>query len=203
MKVALYARVSTVDKGQDPELQLRPMREYCERMGWQCKEFVDWASGKDLKRPALTEMMNQIKSREYDCLMVWKLDRLARSLINLIDIVYGELHPRHIEFICLTQQMDTTTPTGRLLFGILGSLSEFEHDLTGERVKEGMALAKAKGIRLGRRRVIDDGVRGKRLLGRILDAYSSGLGIRGTARKMVMPPGTVYNILKREGALNK
>jgi DNA invertase Pin-like site-specific DNA recombinase len=192
VKVAIYARVSTSDKGQDPELQLRPMREYCERMSLLWDEYIDYASGAKESRPALDSLMEKIKRREYDILIVWKLDRLARSLKHLIDIVYGELRPRGIGFKCLTQDIDTTTPTGTLLFNVLGALAEFEHDLHKERITEGMANAKRKGKILGRRKSLDDIT-----LLKLLSAFKkSGGNYRAAAREVGIPPGTAHRYLK-------
>ena len=202
MKVALYARVSTKDKGQDPEVQLNPMREYCQRMAWLHEEFIDKVSGTRASRLALDDLLKRLKRKEFDILMVWKLDRLARSIKQLVDIVYGELQPRNIDFICLTQQMDTTTPTGKLLFVILGALAEFEHDLISERVKEGMSNAKRKGVALGRKQVISNYTnKGKDLRRRLLDAYQGGLSVRGAARVVDLTPGTAHRYLKQAGVL--
>lgn len=175
MKAAVYARVSTADKGQDPELQLRPMREYCERTGMLWDEYVDYASGAKTSRPALDRLMAKIKLREYDIMIVWKLDRLARSLKQLIEIVYDELRPRKIDFKCLTQDMDTTTPTGTLLFNVLGALAQCERGIHSERVTEGMALAKAKGKKLGRKEVDID-------MPRLTAAFEKTKGIRPAVR---------------------
>lgn len=179
MKAAIYARVSTTDKGQDPELQLRPMREYCERMSILWDEFIDHASGVKESRPALDNLMTKLKLREYDVLIVWKLDRLARSLQHLITIVYGELKPRNIGFKVLTQDIDTTTPTGTLIFNVLGALAEFEHDLHSERITEGMKLAKEKGKPIGRKRVAIN-------LPRLLYLYHEN-------RDMIRPAVRAYN----------
>ena len=202
MKVALYARVSTRDKGQDPELQLKPMREYCQKMEWEYEKFIDYISGVKEVRPQLSELLNRLKKKDFDILMVWKLDRLARSTRQLIDIVYGELQPRNIDFICLTQNIDTTTPTGKLLFIILGALAEFEHDLIAERVKEGIAIARGKGITVGRKRVIAIHTpEGKSLLRRLLDAYQVQQTVRGAARIAGLEPGTAHRYLKEAGVL--
>jgi DNA invertase Pin-like site-specific DNA recombinase len=201
MKAAIYARVSTIDKGQDPELQLRPMREYCERMSMLWDEYVDYASGIKESRPQLDKLMAKLKLREYDILIVWKLDRLARSLKQLIDIVYGELRPRNIDFKVLTQDIDTNTPTGTLLFSFLGALAVFEHDLHSERITEGMKLAKEKGVKLGRKpvdvnlpRLIYLYHENKEAVRPTVRAYNAGL-----PPDKQLNPGTAYGYLKGVG----
>jgi len=191
MKVALYARVSTLDKGQNPETQLMPLREYCQRMGWQYEEFVDYASGVDGKREQFNEMLARIKRREFDLLMVWKLDRLARSLSQLISVVYGELHPRNIQFISMTEGIDTTTPSGMLIFHILGAIAQFEHDLIAERVRAGMARAKAQGKRIGRKQVKVD-------TEALKEAYDRLGSYRAVAREFGLNPGLVWSRLQEK-----
>jgi DNA invertase Pin-like site-specific DNA recombinase len=102
---------------------------------------------------AYNEMIARVKKREFDALVVWKLDRLARSLSQLINLLDGELLPRNIQFVSLTDAIDTTTPGGRLVFHISGAFAEFEHGIISERVKAGMARSKAQGNRIGRKKV--------------------------------------------------
>jgi DNA invertase Pin-like site-specific DNA recombinase len=135
-----YARVSTVD--QNPDLQLDALRATgCYRL------FVDQASGTLDDRPELVRLLDQV--RPGDTLVVWKLDRLGRSLRHLIDTV-GDLHLRGIGFRSLQESIDTTTPTGKLVFHLFGALAEFERDLIHERTMAGLAAARARG-RLGGR----------------------------------------------------
>jgi DNA invertase Pin-like site-specific DNA recombinase len=135
-----YARVSTVD--QNPDLQLDALRAAgCYRL------FVDQASGALDERPELTGVLDQL--RPGDTLVVWKLDRLGRSLRHLIDTV-GDLHRHGIGFRSLQESIDTTTPTGKLVFHLFGALAEFERDLIHERTMAGLAAARARG-RLGGR----------------------------------------------------
>ena len=147
---AIYARVSTDD--QDCALQLTELRGYCKRQGWQFFEYIDKASGKQgARRPKMDEMMKDANFKRFDVVIVWKLDRFGRSLQDLIANIQT-LELAHIRFIALTQNIDTDirTPTGRLLFHIMGAFAEFERDLIVERTKAGMAEAKRQGVHVGR-----------------------------------------------------
>ena len=152
MRVGLYARVSTLDKGQDVDLQLRDLREYAGARGWEVfREYVDEGqSGAKDRRPALDELLTDARRRKIDVVAVWRLDRLGRSLKHLIGLL-DELHALGVGFISLGESLDFTTPAGRLMFHLLGAFAQFERDIIRERVKAGMANAKAKGKPIGRR----------------------------------------------------
>ena len=122
MKIALYARVSTADKGQDPEMQLRELREYCERRGWiVATEHVDvGVSGAKDSRPQLNKLMADAKQRRFDAILVWKLDRFGRSLKHLVSAL-GEFEALGIAFVSLRDSFDLTTPAGRLMFNMVAS----------------------------------------------------------------------------------
>jgi DNA invertase Pin-like site-specific DNA recombinase len=135
-----YARVSTVD--QNPNLQLDALKEAgCHRI------FVDKASGALDERPELTKALDHLRSG--DTLAVWKLDRLGRSLRHLIDVV-GELQGRGVGLRSLHENIDTTTPGGKLVFHVFGALAEFERDMIRERTVAGLAAARARGRKGGR-----------------------------------------------------
>ena len=154
-----YARVSTVNGGQDPEMQLRELREYVVNRGWTAVgEFVDRISGSKDSRPALTRFMADVHQRKCDVVLVWKLDRWGRSLRHLVNSM-AELEARGVAFISLRDNLDLTTPAGRLMFQVIGAMAEFERSLIQERVKAGLRNAKAKGTRLGRPQVIVDSAR--------------------------------------------
>src|SRR5499433_3805017 len=157
MKTALYARVSTADKGQDPEMQLRELREYCERRGWTISaEFVDvGVSGSKDSRPQLNKLMADAKQRRFDAILVWKLDRFGRSLKHLVSAL-GEFEALGIAFASLRDAFDLSTPAGRLMLNMVASFAEFERDLIRERVKAGIANRRAKGFRVGRKPVSID-----------------------------------------------
>jgi DNA invertase Pin-like site-specific DNA recombinase len=153
-RVALYARVSTSNGHQDPEMQLRELREYCSRRCWKvAKEYVDYVSGSKDSRPALNQLMTDAGQRKIDAVLVWKLDRFARSLKHLINAL-AEFDALGIAFVSLRDNLDLTTPAGRLMFQIIGAMAEFERALIQERVRAGLRNARAKGKRLGRPRVI-------------------------------------------------
>jgi DNA invertase Pin-like site-specific DNA recombinase len=150
MRVALYARVSTRDRDQDPELQLQPMREYAVVRGWRAGEYVDQASAADMAgRCGWAQLLEDVRRRRVDHVMAWKLDRPFRSTLHCLRTL-EELEHRGVGFSCLTQDIDTTSPTGRLLLTILAAVAEFERGLISERVREGMTNARRKGVRIGR-----------------------------------------------------
>lgn len=150
-RVALYARVSTLDKGQDPELQLGELRSFCASRGWTVSgEYVDrGVSGSKESRPELDRMIAAARKREIDVVLVWKLDRFARSLKHLVTAV-ADFEALGVEFVSLRDTIDLTTPAGRLMFQVIGAMAEFERSLIRERVIAGVQRARAKGKRLGR-----------------------------------------------------
>ena len=160
MKVALYARVSTNDKGQDPEMQLRELREYCQRRGWSISsEYVDsGVSGSKDSRPRLNELMLDANRRKFDAVVVWKFDRFARSTSHLLKAL-ETFKALKVEFVSLTEGIDTSTPVGKLVFTILGAVAEMERELIRERIRAGVRNARAKGKRLGRPRAGVDSTR--------------------------------------------
>jgi len=155
-QVALYARVSTLIN-QDPEMQLAELREYAGRRGWQVvEEFTDQGvSGCKESRPALNRLMSDACRRRFDAILVWKIDRFGRSLKHLVNAL-AELAALGVAFVSLRDNLDLSTPSGRLTFQIIGAMAEFERALIQERVRAGLRSARAKGRRLGRPRVIVD-----------------------------------------------
>jgi len=147
-RAGLYARVSTAE--QSPESQLHALRGYAAARGWIIEELVDrGVSGAKDRRPALDRLVRAARARQLDVVAVTKLDRLARSTHHLVTLG-RELADLGVDLVVLDQQIDTTTPSGRLLFHVLAAIAEFERDLIRERVKAGLERAKAKGVRLGR-----------------------------------------------------
>ena len=147
---AIYARVSTVNNGQDPSMQTRELREYCKRRRWKIAgEFVDRASGAKESRPELDKLMKAAHQRRYDVVVVWRFDRFARSVSHLLKAL-ETFKSLGIEFVSLCEQVDTSTPTGKMVFTVLGAVAELERALTVERVKAGIRNAIAKGTRIGR-----------------------------------------------------
>lgn len=149
MRVALYARVSTLN-GQNPETQLIELREYAARREWQVAgEYVDaGVSGSKDSRPSLNRLMAHAHQRRFDAILVWKLDRFGRSLKHLVTAI-AELEALGVTFVSLKDNWDLSTPSGRLMFQIVGAMAEFERSLIVERIKAGMRR-RLEGLPLGR-----------------------------------------------------
>jgi DNA invertase Pin-like site-specific DNA recombinase len=149
-RAAVYARVSTAN-GQDPQMQVREMCEYCQRRGWPIvREYVDIGiSGSKDRRPGLDRLITDAHKRKFEVIVVWKFDRFARSVSHLLRAL-ETFRALGIEFVSLSEQVDTSTPTGKMIFTVLGAVAELERSLIAERVRAGLRHAKAKGKRLGR-----------------------------------------------------
>ena len=182
-RVALYARVST-DK-QSTENQLRELREVAERMNWEIVgEFVDRGisgakSRKD--RPRLDTLMKGVARREFDLVAAWSVDRLGRSLIDLVSLLQ-ELHSVGVDLFLLQQGLNTTTPAGKALFGMMGVFAEFERGMIRERVKAGLAKARANGTKSGR--AIGRPSVGDEVEAQILALRSQGVGMIKIAKQL-------------------
>src|ERR1700723_4039639 len=150
MRVALYARVSTTN-GQSPAMQLKELREYCQRRSWKVlSEYVDAGiSGSKDRRPELDKLMADAHKRRFDVVVVWKFDRFARSVSHLLRAL-ETFSALGIAFVSLSESLDTSTPAGKMVFTVLGAVAELERSLIGERVRAGLRNAKAKGVVLGR-----------------------------------------------------
>ena len=152
--IALYARVSTKDQGQELETQLQPLRDWVAAQGRGDElynTYTDQASGGDLDRPGWQSLTNDWRTGIIDTVAVLRLDRAFRSVVDMHNVL-AELEGRGIRFAAITQPIDTGTPVGKLLITVLGGVAEFERDMISERVKEGLARAKRQGIKLGRKR---------------------------------------------------
>ncbi len=150
-RAAVYARVSTVD--QEPENQLQELRQYVQARSWTAQEYVDHGvSGTKDHRPALDRLVADARRRKVDTVVVWRLDRLGRSLKHLVTLL-DELQALGVGFVSLDEGIDLQTPAGRLQLHILAALSEFERARIAERVAAGLARAKRQGTTLGRPRV--------------------------------------------------
>ena len=186
-RVALYARVSTLNN-QDPEMQLAELREYAGQRGWEIvEEFTDQGiSGCKESRPALNRLMADACRRKFDAVLVWKIDRFGRSLKHLVNAL-AELAALGVSFVSLRDNLDLSTPSGRLMFQIIGAMAEFERALIQERVRAGLRNARAKGRRLGRPRVVVDASRVAllRANGRSWSQIQTELGVsKGTAQRV-------------------
>src|ERR1700692_1789597 len=145
MKTAVYARVST-NNGQDPEVQTRERCEYVERRGWEIhREYVDVGiSGTKEKRPELDKLFADAHRRHFDAVVVWRFDRFARSVSHLLRALEN-FNALGISFVSLSENIDTSTPTGKMIFTVLGAVAELERSLIVERVRAGMRHAQATG----------------------------------------------------------
>src|SRR6266849_7827341 len=164
IRVALYARVSTSNHGQDVTLQTRELKEFVERRGWQFSgEYVDLGiSGSKVRRPELDRLMADAHRHQFDAVIVWKFDRFARSVSHLLRAL-ETFQALGIDFVSLSESLDTSTPAGKMVFTVLGAVAELERSLIVERVKAGLRNARAKGKRLGRPRKFLDGSKIARL----------------------------------------
>jgi len=179
--------VSTANGHQDPDMQLRELREYAERRGWTIvEEYIDAGiSGAKDSRPALNRLMADAHRRRFDAVLVWKLDRFGRSLRHLVNAL-AELETRGIAFVSLRDNLDLGTPSGRLMFQIIGAMAEFERSLIQERVRVGLRNARAKGKHIGRLWLTVDSekIAELRQLGASWSQISRETGLsRGTAQR--------------------
>src|SRR6202790_1532111 len=151
MKAAIYARVSTTNHGQDVSMQTRELRQFAQARGWQITgEYMDTGvSGAKDSRPELNSLMADAHKRRFDVVAVWRFDRFARSVSHLLRAL-ETFRALGINFVSYSEQMDTTTPTGKMVFTVLGAVAELERSLIAERVRAGLRNARAKGKRLGR-----------------------------------------------------
>jgi DNA invertase Pin-like site-specific DNA recombinase len=183
---AVYARVSTIGHGQDPSIQTRELSEYCVRRGWTVfGTYVDnGVSGKKDSRPALNRLMADAHARRFDVVICWRFDRFSRSVSHLCRAL-ETFSALDIQFVSLCEQVDTSTPTGKLVFTILGAVAEGERNLIAERVRSGLRNARAKGKRLGRPTKPVD-------VAQINSLRASGHSWRSIASVMKLSVGTVY-----------
>jgi len=191
-QAALYVRVST--DGQTVENQTRELRQIAERRGWKVVETysdagISGSKGRD-KRPGLDQMLNDASRRKFDVVMAWSIDRLGRSLIDLLATVQN-LEACGVDLYLDQQNIDTTTPAGRLMFQITGAFAEFERSMIRQRVKLGLKRAVAQGKQLGRPPIASEIER------KAQRELRKGTGILKAARLVGLGTRTVHRI-KRE-----
>src|SRR2546427_3177333 len=189
-RVAIYARVSTTNHGQDVGLQTRELRQFAEARGWTVAgEYIDaGVSGAKDSRPELNRLMADAHKRRFDVVCVWRFDRFARSVSHLLRAL-ETFKALGIDFVSFSEQLDTTTPAGKMVFTVLGAVAELERSLIVERVKAGLRNARAKGKRLGRpRRLLDTKT--------IAALRTQGVGWKAIARDMGVGVGTLYRLAK-------
>jgi len=177
-RVAIYARVSTTNHGQDVGLQTRELRQFAEARGWTVAgEYIDeGVSGAKDSRPELNRLMADAHKRRFDVVCVWRFDRFARSVSHLLRAL-ETFKALGIDFVSYSEQMDTSTPAGKMVFTVLGAVAELERSLIAERVRAGLRNARAKGTRLGRPRSVVDTQKIARL-------RAQGVPWRNIARQM-------------------
>ena len=192
---AIYARVSTLNHGQDPMMQTRELTEYCQRRGWEVFDtYVDsGVSGKRDSRPALNRLMADAHARRFAVICCYRFDRFSRSVSHLCRAL-ETFNALDIQFVSLCEQVDTSTPTGKLVFTILGAVAEGERNLIAERVRAGLRNARAKGKTLGRPKKDVD-------VDRIKSLRASGQSYRSVAAAMGLSVGTVYAALRKQEAV--
>ena len=148
MRAVIYARVSTGE--QATENQVLELKKVAERNGWDIEAvYEDTISGAKAKRPELDKLLKGVIRKDFDVVMVWDVSRLGRSLQHLVTLL-SEFHAKDVNLYIHQQGLDTTTPSGKAMFGMLGVFSEFERSMVQERVKAGLERAKAQGKTLGR-----------------------------------------------------
>jgi DNA invertase Pin-like site-specific DNA recombinase len=183
-RVAIYARVSTTNHGQDVGLQTRELSQFAEARGWTVAgEYIDaGVSGAKDSRPELNRLMADAHKRRFDVVCVWRFDRFARSVSHLLRAL-ETFKALGIDFVSFSEQMDTSTPAGKMVFTVLGAVAELERSLTVERVRAGLRNARAKGKTLGRPRVAVDAAK-------IASLRASGASWQTITRQLGISAGT-------------
>ena len=188
-RIAIYARVSTIDKGQDPETQLAQLRQYAQNRNFKViGEFVDYASGTNQDRAQYKLMMDAAKKRKLDVVLVWRYDRFARSTQALVNAM-KDFQSSGIDFISYQENIDTTSPAGELVFHVMASLAQFESSLISQRVKAGMARARAQGKHIARPPIPIEQQH------KIFKLKKQGLSMNKISKQLGIAYGTVYNYL--------
>lgn len=185
LRVAVYARVSTSDQSTD--MQLHDLRGYSKARGWKVQgEYIDHGiSGAKRERPQLGALMDGAKKRKFDCVLVWRFDRFARSTSHLLEAL-ETFRGLGIDFVSFNENVDTTSPMGKCLFSILSAIAELERSIIRERVVAGIQRAKAKGTRFGRPLKIDRA--------KIRELLKTGLSMAAVAKKVGCSAGAVHYI---------
>jgi DNA invertase Pin-like site-specific DNA recombinase len=191
-RVALYVRVSTVE--QHTGNQRLELQAVAERHGWAVTAVyedagISGAKGRN-QRPGLDALMKAVARREVDMVAAWSVDRLGRSLTDLLDVL-RDLHAKGVDLFLHQQGLDTSTPSGRAMFQMLGVFAEFERSMIRERVMAGLARAKADGTKLGRKTIEDANAKKVRTIHTML---GEGIGVRRIARDLGVGVGTVLRI---------
>jgi len=205
VNAAIYARVSTTDKGQNTEVQLSALRPFCSIRNWEYTEYIDeGVSGAKESRPAFNRLMTDAQQRKIDVIVVWKLDRFSRSLRHLVNTL-NDLQSLGIDFVSYSEHLDFTTPTGKLMVNIIAAFAQFERDLMSERIKAGMQHVKSKGKHVGRKPIAPVDIK------KVIDDYekakesSHPISVRAIAKRTKMTKSTVHTILNlyKQGKIDR
>jgi DNA invertase Pin-like site-specific DNA recombinase len=191
-RVAIYARVST--SSQTVENQFQELREVAKRNGWQIvaelsDSGISGAKGRD-QRPAFDQLLKRATRREFDLIMVWAIDRLGRSIQHLVGFM-NDILAMDVDLYVHQQAIDTTTPSGRMIFSIFSALGEYERELIRERIVAGQKRARAQGVKIGRPSKLNEAVRTSVKLLR-----DGGMGIKEISKRLEIGVGSVYGALK-------
>jgi len=214
-KVGLYLRVSTDEQAREGislSSQEQKLRAYCESNGWEIYDiYIDEGkSGAIMDRPELQRLLNDCREGKVDAILVYRLDRFSRSLRNLIFMV-EELKNYNVDFVSLTEQLDTTTPTGKLMFHIVGAFAEFERDIIRERIKTCMATKAKSGYAqykppfgyrfINKKLVVNEDE--AEIIRDVFSAYLKGFSTAAISRQFNIPRSLVYRILTNETYLGR
>ena len=192
LRVAIYARVST--SSQTVENQFQELREVARRNGWTIvaelsDSGISGAKGRD-QRPAFDQLLKRATRREFDVIMVWAIDRLGRSIQHLVGFM-NDIQAMGVDLYVHQQAIDTTTPSGRMIFSIFSALGEYERELIRERIMAGQKRARAQGVKIGRPSKLNDAVRTSVKLLR-----DGGMGIKEISKRLEIGVGSVYGALQ-------
>ena len=196
-RVAIYTRISTGDGQQTIDNQLRDLNLAAERMGWEIvahysDEGISGAKGRD-RRPGLDAMLKAITRKEFDMVAAWSVCRLGRSLQHLVSLL-GDLNSKNVDLYLHVQALDTSTPSGRAMFQLLGVFSEYERAMISERVKSSLARLREQGKVLGRKPL------DPRTVEKIKTSLAQGISINATAKTLKIGVATVHRLKHKMAA---
>ncbi|MEY3197973.1 MAG: hypothetical protein RL023_857 [Candidatus Parcubacteria bacterium] len=193
-KVAIYARVSTSNKGQDLDTQLLPLQRYCKERDREITEiYTDIMSGSKESRPSLNQLLDDAQAHKFDTVIVFRFDRISRSTKQLIDLL-ERFRKLNISFISINENIDTTTPAGSMMFTIIAAFAKFERDIISERVRFGIEKAKANGKQIGRKIIAVDKEK-------IIDYHCQGISIREISKLCGVSKSKIHRILSQKSLI--
>ena len=195
-RVAIYARVSTSNKGQDLNTQLLPLKKYCKDKKRDIVQvYTDIMSWTKESRPSLNSLLDDAKEQKFDTVLVFRFDRISRSTKQLIDLL-EKFRKLNISFISLNENIDTTTPTGAMMFTIIAAFAKFERDIISERVKFWIQKARSNWKQIGRKKIdVNDNM--------VILHHNEGLSIRNIAQMMNISQSKVHRILSQKLITNQ